>query len=565
MSKKNKGKQARPAQPIKAPAAKTAKKSAAREGCKLSFKGKIVLIAVLVALLLSAGVGGFFIYRAHAGFNYMETDLSRFVSISAEDLKNISLAVKVDKPTEEDLERELLALRVEYKSLITGSTADDVIAEGSVVSVFYAGYMIGSGGQKEYFSGGSNLSNAASGTATPLTIGAGGFVPGFETRLIGIRPSDTEVPQVITDGTIADGDVVYTNIVGYHPNGAAINLSGQPLVVSPDLDLLYGEGFYELLVGQTVGKRIIKENTILKSVSDPSEEFLYTSMITQFKTVGGKAHTVEAYFPLNYQEGSSLNGKTAYFEVYIKDTTSYSVPALTDAFLTEKVGVVAAELEDYEGETLTEKYRAFVWEKLCEDYESRLFTASEESFWNKIVKIATVKRVPSAAVNEVYDEYMKSLRTTYEDYLKSMGVTEAEYTFKTFASEYFTLKDGMTYQTYVREVAKKTASEKMIFFYAIQLMEVAPSESELQAEFKDSLRALAKENSLLDESYYNDLDDPEKREAAYKEYIKELEETEQILLEKAGEEYFLESAYYNLGFPRLLEKAKITFVGKGHS
>ena len=562
-NKKNKGKQGRrPAEGKSAPSVKTAPKGAAR---RLSLRMRIILIALLVALFVSAAIGGFFIYRAHAGFNYMEADLSRYVSISAEDIKNISLAVKVDKPTEEDLERELLALRVKYKTLILGSAADDIIAEGSVVSIFYAGYLIGKDGGREYFSGGSNLSNVAGGSPHQLTIGEGGFIPGFEQGLIGIRPSDTEIPEVITTGTIAEGDVVYANIVGYHPNGTAINLSGQPLVVSPELDAQYGVGFYELLLGQTVGKRIIKENTILKSAENPADEFLYTSMTTQFKTVGGKAHTVEGYFPVDYKEGSFLNGKTAYFEVYIKDTTSYTVPEFTDAFLTEKVGIVSAELEDYEGETLAEKYRDFVWKNLCEDYESRLFTASEESFWKKIVEVATVKRIPGAATNEIYDEYMDSLRVTYQDYLDSMGMTEAEYSFQTFTSEYFTLEEGMSYKTYVRKVAEQTAKEKMIFFYAIQVMNVAPSESELQAEFKDSLRELAKQSSLLDESYYNDIEDPAEREEAYEKYMEELEKTEATLLENAGEEYFLESAYYNLGFPRLLEKAKITFVGKGHS
>ncbi len=565
MSKKNKGRQGKLAQEKKEPMQKAvAKTASARKGARLSPMGRIVLIVLIACLLLGGGIGGFFIYRAHAGYNYIEADLSRYVSLSPEDLKNITLVVKVDKPTEEDVERELLSLRVQHKTLVGGS-ADDLIAEGSAVSLYYAGYILGSNGGKEYFSGGSNLLSAAKGSPMLLTIGSGSFAAGFEEGLIGIRPSETEIPTVITQGTLAEGDTIYVNMRGYHPNGAALNLSGQPLVLSPDLDLLYGEGFYELLLGKTIGERIIKNNTMLKNADGSGGEFLYTSLSAEFKTVGGKAHTVEAYFPMDYQEGSPLCGKTAYFEVYIKDTTSYDLPALTDAFLTEKVGIVAAELEDYEGDTLVEKYKAFLRQKFAEDYETRLFSASEESFWLEIVKVASTKRVPRAAVNEVYDEYMESLRLTYEDYLDSMGVTKSQYPFKTFTKEYFTLNEGESYKSRVKAIAERTAREKMIFFYAIRVMGVAPTEAELETEFFESLRTLAKQNSLLDESYYEDQTDPEKREAAYKEYMKELSKTENMLLEAAGEEYFLESAYYNLGFPRLLEKAKVTYVGKGHS
>ncbi len=535
----------------------------------LSRKGRILLFILIGALSLGALVGGFFGIRALLGygrdFNYMEANLAKYVRLSAEDLKNISLTVRVDKPTDEDLEREITALLVEHKTIAPGAPDPDaVIQNGSVVSFYYSGYLLGADGGKEYFSGGSNLSSAAKDTPYELAIGSAGFIPGFESGLCGVRPSDTQIPTVITEGTLSEGDTVYVNITGFHPNGKGMNLYGQRLVLTPALDEEYGAGFYELLLGASLDKNLCPTTTTMENVQEGAGTFVYTNVRPMYKTEGGRAHTVECYFPMDYGE-ASLDGKTAYFDVYIKDSTTYVLPELTDAFLTDTVGVLPAKLADYEGDSLVEKYKSYVRATLEEDYQARLLEASEESFWEKIAAIAQIKRVPRAAMLEVYDEYMADLESTYQSYLTNMGITKAQYPFKTFTKEYFQLEDGESYKDRVKENATQTAGEKMIFFYAIELLQVAPSESELSSGYEEILTDLAKEYCLLDESYYEGKTDPEEKKAAYDEYISELGATKDALLETLGEEYLLESAYYNHGFPKLLALTKIKYVGRGHS
>jgi hypothetical protein len=282
-----------------------------------------------------------------------------------------------------------------------------------------------------------------------------------------------------------------------------------------------------------------------------------------YKTEGGKAHTVESYFPLNYQE-ASLQGKTAYFDVYIQDTTSYKIPEYTDAFLTETVGIISEKLDAYEGSTLTEMYRSYVREVLDEDYEERLLEATEKTFWEKIAEVAEVKSVPSSAWLEIYDGYIEDLETTYSDYLTSSGYTAAVYPFETFCKDYCRLEDGESYKTYVKNLSKQTAGEKIIFFYAIQLLEVAPSESELAKAYDETLTELAKQYSSLDESYYESQPDEEAKKKAYQEYITAIEDMKQDVKTALGEEYLLESAYYNYSFPKLLDLTKISYIGKGH-
>ncbi len=519
----------------------------------------LILISLIAGILVGALGGVIHIVRVNAGFNYMEAKLSRYVELSPEALKNIALTVRVDKPTEEDVNDTITALLVEHKYRPEDATVDKnaVTANGSVVEIFYSGYLKDEKGERQYFSGGSNLSNL---TAYELIIGSGSFVPGFESGLIGLRPSDTALPTVSRGGTLADGDVVYLNLVGYHPNGSAISQYGIPVTLTPEIDGTWGEGFYDLLVGSELGDSLFSKNLVL-----PGEDgdFMYTNIRSLYKTEGGLAHTVEAYFPLDYGQ-DALNGRTAYFDVYMQSSTAYSLPELTDAFLTDTAGILPEKLEDYEGASLVEKYKSYVRQSLKEDYDQRLLEACEESFWVEITKISKVKRVPAAATQEIYEEYMESLKNTYEEYLSNAGITEDIYPFKTFAKEYFKLEDGQSYKKKVREMAEQTAGEKMIFFYAIEVCGVMPSESELQAAYEDSLLEYAKMNTLIDESYYEKETDPEKKKEAYDYYLAELNETKEALLKIRGEEYFLESAYYNYGFERLLGLAKITYVGKGH-
>ena len=104
----------------------------------------------------------------------------------------------------------------------------------------------------------------------------------------------------------------------------------------------------------------------------------------------------------------------------------------------------------------------------------------------------------------------------------------------------------------------------MIFFYAIEVCGVMPSESELKEAYEQILLEYAQMNSLLDESYYENISDPGQKKEAYETYLAEVEETKAELLRIRGEEYFLESAYYNFGFEKLLQLSKITYLGKGH-
>ena len=340
-------------------AAPALKKKPKRERKPLSPKLRLaILIALIAGLVIGAGLGGFFIYRRHAGFNYMEAKLSRYVTLSPEALKNVTLTVRVDKPTEEDVEQSIISLLVEHKYRPEGMAADKdaVIANGSVIELFYSGYLKDESGVRTYFQGGSNLSDVK---PYELTIGSGSFVSGFESGLIGLRPSDTEVPKVVKYGTLAEGDVVYLNRKGFHPNGTAIEQYGIPLVLTPALDDTWGEGFYDLLVNSEMGENLAKKTVLLPGMAGSDGDFVYTNVLALYKTEGGACKTVEAYFPWDYGE-DSLNGKTAYFDVYMKSNTAHLLPELTDTFLADTVGMDAEVLKDYAGDSLVEKYKSYV-------------------------------------------------------------------------------------------------------------------------------------------------------------------------------------------------------------
>ncbi|MBQ7406650.1 MAG: hypothetical protein IJW11_02675 [Clostridia bacterium] len=526
---------------------------------KVALRG--VLIGLIAIFVLCAGAMGIYIARLNAGFDYMDAKLSRYVKLSPEVIENVSLTVRVDKPTEKDVEQNLIALQVEHKYRPEGM-ADDPdapIVNGSAVELYFIGYTLSKSGEKVYFSGGSNLGS----TPDELVIGSGTFVSGFEEGLIGLRPSDTEIPKIVKSGVLSEGDTVYINVRGFHPNGETIEQYGMPIELTPALDAVYGEGFFELLVGSEIGEDLLNKTLILPGGDENEGDFLYTNIRAVFRTEGGKSHTVETYFPMDYEE-ETLQGVTAYFDVYVKSNTVFLLPEANDAFFTDTLGILPEKLADYEGDSLVEKYKTYVRETLAENYRQTLFTACEESFWSALSELVEVRRVPVAATKEFYDEYMLNLDATYEDYLESMDLTETAYPFKTFARDYLQIEKGKSYKKEVWRIAKQAASEKMIFFYAIEVCGVMPSESELKEAYEQILLEYAQMNSLLDESYYENISDPEQKQEAYETYLAEVEETKAELLRIRGEEYFLESAYYNFGFEKLLQLSKITYLGKGH-
>ena len=131
----------------------------------------IGILAAIFAVCLFVGCGG----ETETTLNKMKVE--NYVTLG--DYRN--LAVSVEKPVvrDEDCDQLLLAVYQSNVTLENGGVLDRPVAEGDTVNIDYVGTKDGVA-----FGGGTAY-------GTNLTIGSGGFIPGFESGLVGAMPGET--------------------------------------------------------------------------------------------------------------------------------------------------------------------------------------------------------------------------------------------------------------------------------------------------------------------------------------------------------------------------------------
>ena len=121
-------------------------------------------------------------------FDYFRADLSDYLTVGSGDYEGLSVALDITEDEVEEYIRDYLlpSNRTPIKA------TDRAVADGDTAFIYYTGYI-----DDAAFEGGSN---AEDDEPYPLVIGSGSFIPGFETALIGLIPSETskEAPHPIT-------------------------------------------------------------------------------------------------------------------------------------------------------------------------------------------------------------------------------------------------------------------------------------------------------------------------------------------------------------------------------
>lgn len=132
------------------------------------------------------------------GEDIFSLNFSEYLEISSDYYKGLTVEVKVNKVDSEDVESLIGSVLRENRTQC--GDGDKPIAEGDVVNIFYKGYLL-DGGEKKYFSGGSNIGD----DSYRLEIGSGSLIPGFETDMIGKIPADySESSPMIISATFPD-------------------------------------------------------------------------------------------------------------------------------------------------------------------------------------------------------------------------------------------------------------------------------------------------------------------------------------------------------------------------
>jgi len=510
----------------------------------------IITAALLVAVLIAAGV--IMIIQAAQkdyGFDYLKSDLSKYVELDGS-YKDFKIEIDVAKPHEIDADITVLNLIYSDRELnekFAGSTITSAytIGAGDTVNIWYRGYLLDEEGKEITV---DNMCNFSDASTYALSIGSNNFVPGFELGLIGLNTGDYSKFEKIIEGEITEDQIAY---VTYTIKAASKEEKDQTfknvrMDLSTDLDAIYGAGFKSKLLEIGFGNK----KDIVATLND--KEVLYSDLTINFTTeCETNPMVIECYFPYDYSK-TDLRNETAYFEVYVEGIVDYICPEFTDEYLTDKIeneeiALTLEKLNEYEGETLVDKYYDFVNKTLDEIYETTYLSLVEDAVWAHYEKISKAKKYPGYVVEEIYEDFMDEMRMQYitsggQVYSNSTGKYTTYETLETYIPAYLGLPSNQKWQEYITALAEDNTRERLVMFYIMREENLLPSDERLAEEI-ETIR-----QEYLDEyiAQYMDYEGKEKDDYSDEEYKELVEECKDELFSFYDEEYFTMRAYMSI-------------------
>ena len=550
---------------------------------KFKLSAKFIIVAVTALALLATIITASVILIVDAvkrdvSFDYIGSDLRNYVDLSLDDYKNYELELSIAKPHEIDVDVAILNLvsAKEYRTLVGDGTLKNNVAvtAGDMVRIYYKGYTHNDDGEEVIVS--TAMSNFTLAKPTDLQIGDANeaFPVGFELGLIGKNPQDYAKFGKITSGKAADhehGDkwVIYVSferlVEGGDSKKDTVKATSMRIdLEDSDVEKVFGEGFLSKIknfnVGDTYNDVTVKIN---------GKNYTYSNLVINFATTCEKAETsengkaplvVEGYMPYDYGiDGTAtagLRNKTVYYQVFIDYVQQYDTPEFNDEFVLKVIGekgskITEEELSEYEGESLTDKYRAYAKELIYEAYEEAYDIMVEDAMWNHYLKKAKIKKYPGIKVDEIHSEYIDDVYYQY-DYnggtlSDSEGTPKSYDNIDDFARAYLSLAEGADWRNTLYTMSESLVKERLILYYIMKAENILPTAEKLA----EKVAEIKKE--YLDEYIRQYLEYQKKTEDDFSEdeYKQFCAEREAEIFEYYDNDYFQETAYYELALETL--------------
>lgn len=530
----------------------------------------IALVGVIIGI--GVGIAAAIDASRYNDFVDYKSNMADYIYISPEDYKNIDVNMLVNIPGDHEIDLAIMKLlynnRKDFETDdLNGDGIEDdkyhakenvknqTIKLGDTANIFYRGYYINDDGDKIYFDGGCNFasSSASSDKPTSLGIGSGSMIDGIETGLIGKNMKDYATLQRISSGDkVKEGDIVYISYDSILYSGtskknqyALVDLS------DPKLSEKWGEGFAKYLLGKDVGVEIKDPYLVTNKGENGTEETDIYSSVTVEKIIRINATenrpvlVVDAQFPLNYKS-EELAGKDAKFEIFIMTTQLYSTPEFNDEFITETLKVTAEDLADYEGDTLTDKYRAKILEEKMEEHDEVIYNTFALAMWEKYTEKVVVKKYPMGSIKRQYDAVVAEIESFYNYYKSSYGFTSIKDAAEIYLESYYGVTGFTDWQAAVEEQAKLALKRMMTLYYIADECNFKPNDEEFKAAYD-------KEYNETFESYLENLDCTPEEFDTTEEYEKKKAEHKIDFDEYYDEDYFTETVYYDYAVDKILE------------
>ena len=455
----------------------------------INVKNRLVRSAV-AALLLAVILCTTLITTSCAGkFDYLKTDLQDYIEFT-ESYKDFKINVDIAKPHDIDVEVSIINMLYDDREKdprYNGATVTSPITltVGDVVDIWYRGYIKDENGEEIFVDGMCNFSGK---TPASLALGSNGFVPGFELNLIGKNTGDMPKFEKITNGAITEDMIVYVSYSSTKGTDTSTKTtkSGVRIDLSGDVDTVYGAGVKDKILGMNIGDSL----DFTANIGDAS--YTYTDFTVSFATTCEKNPVViECYFPYDYSM-ATLRNETAYFEVYSEGVVVYDCPEFTDEYLQKKIedgelNVTLDKLNEYEGDSLTDKYRDFAKKTMYELYESTYDSKVEAAVWEYLIKISKANKYPKKEVEKIYDDYVADLSAQF---LANGGVITNNYgqsqtyeTFDAYLQAYFGLSSKQSWKDIVYAECEAYVKERLVLFYILKAENLLPSDEEFKAEY----------------------------------------------------------------------------------
>ena len=507
----------------------------------------IIFAAVALVGIVFALVFGIVRHVKNQPIDYYKDNLGKYISISPDDYKSYEVLVNLDPVTEMSIQNEINKLLYNNRKETDGKNkVGQTIKVGDTANLYYYGYTLGENGEKVAFDGGCNFTSSV----TPLGIGSGQMIPGFELALIGKNSADYATMTKKDSGKVEENNFVYITYTVAYFDGTAKKDATALIDLSKDVDAEWGNGFKEYLLGAEIGKKIgeaiycdrydengIKRTDIYSDVT--------VNKVIEFSD--GEPLTIDVTFPRPYNSSPKLAGKDVKFDIYIITSVSYDTPEFNDEFITETLKVKAEDLDEFEGETLTDKYRAKIKADLDKTYEDNLNAAIESAYWEHLRSTAKVKNLPESEVNAFYISYYAEVESYYNNY--SSYFTSLDQA----ARQYLGLSANADWKAQIRENAENSVTEKLLFYYIIRAENLIPTgevyEERYNKLYNDMLESYLEQYKVVREDY-----DTEEK------YQEQVDIYRNIINTNYGESYFRESVYFEYAMETLRSYATLKYA-----
>lgn len=550
---------------------------------KKTLSAKVIILLVSAIAILATVITATVLIivdsiRRDDNFDYITSDLTKYVDLTLNDYKNYELELSIAKPHEIDLDVALLNLisSEEYRKLEgDGAFVPGIeVTPGDKITIRYRGYTIVDGVEKTVASA---MSNFIYDYDTELQIGDSNtsFPVGFELGLIGKNGNDYAKFEKITSGKAADhehGDdwVVYVSferlVEGGDSKKDTLKATSMRIdLADEDVDETFGEGFVEKLKSFNIGD--VYNNTVLKI---KGKNYEYSNLTIDFATTCEKAATsangkaplvVEGYFPYDFGiEGTAtagLRNETVYYQVYINQVQRYSTPELNEEFILKVIGEKGSEItekelrEEYEGKDLVEKYKAYAKELINKAYEEAYDIMVEDAMWNHYLKKAKIKKYPESKVKEIYNEYFDDVYYQYDYNGGSLQDSEGNFTsydtVDAFAVAYLGLAEGVDWKDTLYTMSENLVKERLVLYYIMKMENILPSSEKLAAKV-DEIKKEYFDEYIKQYLEYQDKTKEDFTETEYQQFLKDREEE---IFEYYDQDYFEETAYYEIALETL--------------